>query len=99
MSIPGKDPVHKCHSDPGQNVTPKNTNLCCKNKYSTKRNVTTSSNLVNTNVVLPPPTRKCVLTLDGYSYVIGKSKVKKCFQKLQLYNLYLIKNQKSASEN
>ena len=73
MSIPGKDPVHKCHSDPGQNVTSKNTNLCCKNKYSTKRNnVTSSSNLVNTNVVLPPPTRKCVLTLDGYSYVIGK---------------------------
>lgn len=56
--VRGKDLVHKCHSDPGGGG-------------------------VVSRLRTPPPrparhrstggsTRKCVLTLDGYSYVIGE---------------------------
>ena len=57
--VRAKDIVHKCHSDPGRAI------------------------LVETETMSVAPvrplrlptggtTRKCVLTLDGYSYVIGR---------------------------
>lgn len=67
MSRQNKDPVHKCHSDPGASggdsiapVTP-----YASNKRISRRHVLPS-------LVGSPATRKCVLTLDGYSYVIGE---------------------------
>ncbi|XP_076288767.1 dual specificity calcium/calmodulin-dependent 3',5'-cyclic nucleotide phosphodiesterase 1-like isoform X3 [Lasioglossum baleicum] len=65
MSRQSKDPVQKCHSDPGA-VSAAGT-PCSPGKRISRRlvpGIPSSSN-----------TRKCVLTLDGYSYVIGKSAI------------------------
>ncbi|XP_020295235.1 calcium/calmodulin-dependent 3',5'-cyclic nucleotide phosphodiesterase 1-like isoform X1 [Pseudomyrmex gracilis] len=59
MSRPGKDPVQKCHSDPGAAST-----SCSPSKRVSRRVPCIPSS---------PNTRKCVLTLDGYSYVIVAS--------------------------
>lgn len=62
MSRQSKDPVQKCHSDPGAASTAGTP--CSPGKRISRRlvpGIPTSSN-----------TRKCVLTLDGYSYVIGE---------------------------
>ena len=56
QSVKSKDLVHKCHSDPGK-VVGKRTTFTRSVRYPS----------VNVG-----PTRKCVLTLDGYSYVIGE---------------------------
>ncbi|KAF7393750.1 hypothetical protein HZH68_010569 [Vespula germanica] len=55
-----KDPVQKCHSDPGAGSTP-GTSYSPTKRISRKQvpGISSSAN-----------TRKCVLTLDGYSYVI-----------------------------
>ncbi|KAL2713950.1 hypothetical protein V1478_016507 [Vespula squamosa] len=55
-----KDPVQKCHSDPGAGSTP-GTSYSPTKRISRKQvpGIPSSAN-----------TRKCVLTLDGYSYVI-----------------------------
>lgn len=65
-----KDPVHKCHSDPGGRSTH------FRSRHS------------------PPPvtSRKCTLTLDGYSYVIGKSILTSHNQFLPLNNTFQLIN-------
>ncbi|XP_011065245.1 PREDICTED: calcium/calmodulin-dependent 3',5'-cyclic nucleotide phosphodiesterase 1A isoform X4 [Acromyrmex echinatior] len=60
MSRPGKDPVQKCHSDPGATGS-----SCSPNKRISRRQVPC--------IPSSPNTRKCVLTLDGYNYVIVAS--------------------------
>ncbi|KOX76231.1 hypothetical protein WN51_11560 [Melipona quadrifasciata] len=65
MSRQSKDPVQKCHSDPGAASTA--STPCSPGKRISRRlvpGIPSSSN-----------TRKCVLTLDGYSYVIGEYRV------------------------
>lgn len=75
-----KDLVHKSHSDPG-------------NRNAAARQVRHHHH----HHPLPtgPTTRKCVLTLDGYSYVIGKAqnafKISSKF--ISLNNLHKIFNQ------
>ncbi|XP_047355543.1 calcium/calmodulin-dependent 3',5'-cyclic nucleotide phosphodiesterase 1-like isoform X3 [Vespa velutina] len=58
-----KDPVQKCHSDPGAGSTP-GTSYSPTKRISRKQvpGIPSSAN-----------TRKCVLTLDGYNYVIVAS--------------------------
>ncbi|KAI4478425.1 hypothetical protein M0804_012079 [Polistes exclamans] len=67
-----KDPVQKCHSDPGAGSNPPGTSYSPAKRISRKQvhGIPSSAN-----------TRKCVLTLDGYSYVIVLE------QKLQIDNL------------
>lgn len=69
----GKDLVHKSISDPGKIVSNRGQVLATR----PPRHPTS---------ILPsgPATRKCVLTLDGYSYVIGKELNKFYFFFLQL---------------
>ncbi|XP_076388395.1 dual specificity calcium/calmodulin-dependent 3',5'-cyclic nucleotide phosphodiesterase 1 isoform X2 [Megachile rotundata] len=62
MSRQSKDPVQKCHSDPGAASTAGTP--CSPGKRISRRIV---PGIQTSN------TRKCVLTLDGYSYVIVAS--------------------------
>lgn len=63
MSRQNKDPVQKCHSDPGAASASEDASYAGCKRIS-RRHVH--------NAVGSPATRKCVLTLDGYSYVIGE---------------------------
>ncbi|CAD1472163.1 unnamed protein product [Heterotrigona itama] len=75
MSRQSKDPVQKCHSDPGAAST--TGTPCSPGKRIPRRlvpGIPSSSN-----------TRKCVLTLDGYSYVIGEYRIT---IRLELYLSY-----------
>ncbi|XP_076231551.1 dual specificity calcium/calmodulin-dependent 3',5'-cyclic nucleotide phosphodiesterase 1 isoform X2 [Calliopsis andreniformis] len=63
MSRQSKDPVQKCHSDPGAASTAGTP--CSPGKRISRRLVPSIPSSSNT--------RKCVLTLDGYSYVIVAS--------------------------
>ena len=67
MSRQNKDPVHKCHSDPGAGggATTSVVTAYAASKRISRRHVLPS-------LIGSTATRKCVLTLDGYSYVIGE---------------------------
>lgn len=58
-----KDLVHKCPSDPGKVVAAAAGNAVAGGKPLYSRSLRYPSGST---------TRKCVLTLDGYSYVIGE---------------------------
>lgn len=77
--VRAKDLVHKCPSDPG------------KIGIST---IGSSTRTLHTRSVRNPSgatTRKCVLTLDGYSYVIGESSlIAMCFDtEFNCYSYYV----------
>lgn len=61
-----KDSVHKCQSDLGGRYTARSQVA----STSQSRSLRFPSTSATSN--LPATTRKCVLTLDGYNYVIGK---------------------------
>lgn len=65
-----RDLVHKCQSDPGGSRVSTALNVNANRSSQTRssfRNQSPSSSSSATAT-----TRKCVLTLDGYNYVIGK---------------------------
>ncbi|XP_015183310.1 PREDICTED: calcium/calmodulin-dependent 3',5'-cyclic nucleotide phosphodiesterase 1A-like isoform X7 [Polistes dominula] len=62
-----KDPVQKCHSDPGAGSTNPGTSSYSPAKRISRKQVQYHGITSSAN------TRKCVLTLDGYSYVIVAS--------------------------
>jgi len=71
MCSGGKDSVHKCHSDPGSAVAEREEDeevLHGPEARGSSRRVKSLTRHCPTG----PSSRKCILTLDGYSYVIGK---------------------------
>jgi hypothetical protein len=71
MCSGGKDSVHKCHSDPGSAVAEREEGEEVLHD-SVARGSSTREKSLSRHCPTGPSSRKCILTLDGYSYVIGK---------------------------
>lgn len=64
-----KDSIHKCQSDPSNRSSmPANTSRSHIQSRSLRFPSTSTAN----NPMTGATTRKCMFTLDGYNYVIGK---------------------------
>lgn len=74
MCSGGKDVVHKCHSDPGSGVTDREEVEEEDLRASVARGRSTRVKSSSRHCPTGTSSRKCILTLDGYSYVIGKSR-------------------------
>lgn len=61
-----KDLVHKCQSDPGGRSVTTASSSSIRSQRSSRYPIASGTTSIATT------TRKCVLTLDGYNYVIGK---------------------------